>query len=179
MKNRNVVFSLVLSVGNSGLARTRKSKNAYNVLAPIFKIVSFLSPVTGGKSVSIGRSPGQCQCSLFKLPEIAHAQNSRAVMLGIKEGESQRMVFVVPVWIGEDIDIALSFKNPGAFVHFNKMLVNGLEVEQPIIKDILMPLRNQQVSSYHKVFMQANVSLGVVHLLKAGVIDSLAQFGGI
>src|SRR6056297_3342465 len=174
MKNGDIVFSFMFGMGNDGFARTRKTENPYNILAPIFKIVSFLTPMTRGKTISIGRSPSQGQSSLFKFPKIAHPQNGCTIMFGIKESKSQGMLLMLPVGVREDINVAFCFKDSGPFIHFNKMLVNGLEVEQPVVKNVLVPLRDQQMGPYHEIFVQSNICLGMVHLFKPGVIDSLS-----
>ena len=119
------------------------------------------------------------------LAEILHAQDSGTVLIRIKIAQGQRIAQAAvvnirslsgsPLRIGEDIDIrllALSHRLRIS-VHSHILVRHILEIQHPVVKDVLFPFRNQKVSLYHKLGIQTDKALCMVHGLPAGSVNGI------
>ena len=78
-----------------------------------------------------------------------------------------------PLGIGEDIDIRLIAVayGFGFLIHLNIFVRHILEVDHPVVKQVLFSFRNQEMCLGHEFRIQTNETLCVIHCLPACLID--------
>ena len=171
----------MLGVGQGGLAGTGEAEDRRHVLAAVVQGVLFLAAVAGGVAIAVGDGPGQGQGALLVLAEIAHTQDGGAVGVRVEVAQALGIADVLPsrcagpLGIGEDIDVGLgaAAHGIGLLVHLDVLVGLILEVQHPVIEEVLLPLGNEQVRLDHELGVQADEDLGVVHGLPAAVIDGV------
>ena len=80
-----------------------------------------------------------------------------------------------PLRIGEDIDIrfiAVSYRF-GFLVHLNIFVRHVLEIDHPVVKQVLFSFRNQKMCLGHELRIQAYEALCMIHCLPACLIDGI------
>ena len=90
-----------------------------------------------------------------------------------------------PLGIGENIDVrfrAVAY-GYGFLIHLHILVGLILEVQHPVVQQVFLALRNQQMGFYHELRVQADEDLCVIHGLPPGVIHgvhhNLIQLGGV
>ena len=121
------------------------------------------------------------------LTKISQTQNASAVGLGVKVAQSLllrvrqavqryvRTIGTVPLRIGENVDIsflAVAYRL-GILVHLYILIRHILEVQHPVIHNILFAFRNQQMCLYHEFRIQAYKYLCMIHGFPAALINSV------
>ena len=173
------VLAAVLGVGQGGLAGAGEAEHGGDELVPVRQGILLLPAVAAGVAVPVRDGPGQGQRALLVLAEVAHAQDGRAVGLGVEVAEALGVADVLlargagPLGIGEDVDVRLLAvpHGLGVLVHLHILGGQVLEVQHPVVEQVLLALGDEQVGLHHELRVQADVDLGMVHGLPAAVID--------
>ncbi len=172
----------MLCMGQRGFSGTGQTEHRSYILASIRQRILLLSAVAACIAVSVGQRPYHGQSSFLVLSEIFHTKNCRAVLIGIKIAEGQRIAQAAeikvrtlhryPLGIGEDIDIRLfSLADRfGVFIHLHILVGHVLEIDHPVIQKVLLSFRNQKMNLYHKFRIKSCKAGCMIHGFPTGLI---------
>jgi len=187
MKNLNIVLAAMLCMSQSGFSGSGQAVYGSNELAAVSQGVLLLSAVAGSVAVTVCNSPCHGQSTLLVLTKVSHTQNACAVGLGVEVAQSLllrvrqavqryvRTIGTVPLRIRENVDIsflAIAYRF-GILVHLYILVRHILEVQHPVVHDILFAFRNQQMCLYHEFRIQAYEYLCMIHGFPAALINSI------
>ena len=193
MEHLDLILAAVLRVGQGGLARAGETVYGSDVLAAVSEGVFLLTAVAGRVAVAVRDRPYHGQGALLVLAEVSHAEDAGAVCLGVEVaerllrgvGEALKADAGVldgsPLGIGEDVDVRLVAvaDGLGVLVHLDVLVGHVLEVEHPVVHDVLFTLGNEEVNLYHELGVKSRVAGRVIELLPArginGVHDDLVE----
>ena len=185
------ILAAVLGVGQGGLAGAGQTEHGRDELVAVRQRVFLLTAVAAGVAIAVGDGPGQGQGALLVLAEVAHTQNGGAVGLRVEVAQALGVadLFLTgcagPLGIGEDVDVRLLAVayGLGVLVHLHIFRGHILEVQHPVVEEVFLTLRDQQMGLHHELGVQTDEHLGVIHGLPAGVVhgvhDDLIQGGGV
>ena len=175
-------------VSQCGLTGTGETIYGSNKLGTVSQCVFFLSAVACRIAVSVSQSPCHGQCTFLMLTKVFHTKDRRTVLVGIKVAQCQRIAQAAvihigsfhrcPLGIGKDIDIRLIAASDrlGFSVHLHIFIRHILEVDHPVIQQVLFSFRNQKVSLCHKFRIKAYEAGCVIHLFPASLIDRIHHY---
>ena len=185
------ILAAVLGVGQGGLAGAGQTEHGRDELVAVRQRVFLLTAVAAGVAIAVGDGPGQGQGALLVLAEVAHTQDGGAVGLRVEVAQALGVadLFLTgcagPLGIGEDVDVRLLAVayGLGVLVHLHIFRGHILEVQHPVVEEVFLTLRDQQMGLHHELGVQTDEHLGVIHGLPAGVVhgvhDDLIQGGGV
>ena len=176
MKDCHIILAAMLCMCQGGFSGSGKAKDRCDIGMAVSKGVFFLSAMAGSITIAVRNCPCNGQCTLLVFSEIPHSEESCTVVVCIEIGQTQWMLFMLPLWIRENIDVGLALDHTGFCIHFFIIFRQILEVDEPVIKDVFFSFRDQQVCFYHEFRIQTNISSCMVHRGITGIIDSIHQF---
>ena len=130
-----------------------------------------------------GSAPAERERALLELAEVAHAEDSGAVLLGREERQAEREVGMRPIRISVDEDIAFALDDARGAVEGSHFGRHELEVEHPVEQVVLEALGDHQLGADGEVLVKTDDGLGGVERAEASLVDGLAedlaQVGGV
>ena len=181
----------MLCVGQGRLAGAGQAEHRRDIFAAVVQGVFLLAAVAGSVAVAVRNRPGKGQGTLLVLAKVAHAEDCRAVGVGIEVAQALGVadIFLAgsadPLRVGEDIDIRLIAvaDRLGFLVHLDVFVRLVLEVQHPVIQQVFLAFRDEQVCLDHEFGVESDEHFCVVHGLPAGIINgvhyNLVERGGI
>ncbi len=97
-------------------------------------------------------------------------------MDGIEKGKAEGVLGARPVGIGEHEDVAVG-KRPGFPVHVDIGFVQVLEVQHPVVHQVLVVFRGEEMGLDHEIFFEADIGLGRVKGAEPASIHRLPENG--
>ena len=135
--------------------------------------------MAGSIAISVGNRPCHRKRTFLVLTEVSHTKDTCTVLSGVKIAERKRIaqaavinigsVLRKPLRVGENIDIrlfAVAYRF-GILVHLDIFVSHILEVQHPVVHDVLFSLWNKKMCFHHEFCIKTNIYGCMIHRLPA------------